>query len=123
MENLQSQNTFTELASTTLFYRLIACNSKMFLTLLAAISAKIEKISKYNYTRHAAGIVTDEVTDENFVAVTGGISYVYVNPISRYLDTTEILQDGNWTQGNINDVTICYLFGKLMVSRHFYRIS
>ena len=72
---------------------------------------------------HAAGIVTDEVTDENFVAVTGGISYVYVNPISRYLDTTEILQDGNWTQGNINDVTICYLFGKLMVSRHFYRIS
>ena len=51
--------------------------------------------------RHAAGIVTDEVTDENFVAVTGG-----------YGDSTEILQDGNWVQGNINNATICYLFGK-----------
>ena len=67
---------------------------------------------------HAAGIVTDEVTDENFVAVTGG----YYSG-GYYLDTTEILQDGNWVQGNINDATICYLFGKLMVSRHFYRIS
>ena len=66
---------------------------------------------------HAAGIVTDEVTDENFVAVTGGRYYWF------YLDSTEILQDGNWVQGSINDATICYLFGKLMVSRHFYRIS
>ena len=47
--------------------------------------------------RHAAGIVTDEVTDENFVAVTGGY---------LYLDSTEILQDGNWVQGKINDATI-----------------
>ena len=47
---------------------------------------------------HAAGIVTDEVTDENFVAVTGGKG-------SGYLDSTEILQDGNWVQGNINDAT------------------
>jgi hypothetical protein len=47
---------------------------------------------------HAAGIVTDEVTDENFVAVTGGYG-------SGYLDSTEILQDGNWVQGNINNAT------------------
>ena len=70
---------------------------------------------------HAAGIVTDEVTDENFVAVTGG-SY-YSNGFV-YLDSTEILQDGNWVQGNINDaLSICYLFGNLMVSEYFYRIS
>ena len=49
---------------------------------------------------HAAGIVTDEVTDENFVAVTGGDNYF------GYLDSTEILQDGNWVQGNINDATM-----------------
>ena len=48
---------------------------------------------------HAAGIVTDEVTDENFVAVTGGYG-------SGYLDTTEFLQDGIWVQGNINDPTM-----------------
>ena len=47
---------------------------------------------------HAAGIVTDEVTDENFVAVTGG--YYYPDE----LDSTEILQDGNWVQGNIYTV-------------------
>ena len=48
---------------------------------------------------HGAGIVTDEVTDENFVAVTGGSYYSngYV-----FLDSTEILQDGNWVVGNIN---------------------
>ena len=50
---------------------------------------------------HAAGIVTDEVTDENFVAVTGGYG-------SDYLDSTEILQDGNWFQGKMID-TICYV--------------
>ena len=50
---------------------------------------------------HAAGIVTDEVTDEDFVAVTGGHGF-------GYSDTTEILQDGNWVQGNINE-TMCYL--------------
>jgi hypothetical protein len=55
---------------------------------------------------HAAGIVTDEVTDENFVAAIGGIYS------GGYLDSTEILQDGTWVQGNINDATICYLFGK-----------
>ena len=48
---------------------------------------------------HAAGIVTDEVTNENFVAVTGGFYYSAV-------DSTEILQDGEWVQGNINDATM-----------------
>ena len=58
----------------------------------------------------AAGIVTDEVTNENVVAVTGG----------SYLDSTEILQDGNWVQGNINSATICYIFGKFTISEYFY---
>ena len=48
---------------------------------------------------HAAGIVTDEVTDENFVAVTGGFG-------SEILDSTEILRDGNWIQGNKNDALV-----------------
>ena len=50
---------------------------------------------------HAAGIVTDEVTGEDFVAVTGGYG-------SGYLDSTEILQDGEWVQGKISN-TICHL--------------
>ena len=41
---------------------------------------------------HAAGIGTDEVTGEDFVAVTG----------SYNLDSTEILQYGEWVQGKIN---------------------
>ena len=54
---------------------------------------------------HAAGIVTDEVTDEHFVAVTGGSIYsIYYG----YLDSTEIFQDGYWVQGKINN-TICQL--------------
>ena len=48
---------------------------------------------------HAAGIVTDEVTGEDFVAVTGGY---------WTLDSTEILQDGEWVQGKISN-TICHL--------------
>ena len=52
---------------------------------------------------HAAGIVTDEVTGEHFVAVTGGAGSGYV-----YLDSTEILQDGEWVQGKISN-TICHL--------------
>ena len=47
-------------------------------------------------TKHAAGIVTDEVTDEHFIAVTGGEGY------SGYFDSTEILKDGEWVQGKIN---------------------
>ena len=45
---------------------------------------------------HAAGIVTDDVTGEDFVAVTGGYN-------SRSLDSTEILQDGEWVQGKISN--------------------
>ena len=45
---------------------------------------------------HATGIVTDEVTDESFVAVTGGS-----DDSGSYLDSTEILQDGEWVQGKI----------------------
>ena len=56
---------------------------------------------------HAAGIVTDEETDEEFVIVTGGYYYYGDN-----LDSTEILQDGEWVQGKIND-TICYLCPKI----------
>ena len=50
---------------------------------------------------HAAGIVTDEVTGEHFVAVTGGYYF-------GFLDSTEILQDGEWVQGKINN-TVCHL--------------
>ena len=46
---------------------------------------------------HAAGIVTDEVTDEHFIAVTGGFNY----DSEYYLYSTEILQDGNFVQGKI----------------------
>ena len=41
---------------------------------------------------HAAGIVTDEMTDEELIAVTGGWS-------CGVLTSTEILQDGEWVQG------------------------
>ena len=41
---------------------------------------------------HAAGIVTDEVTNEIFVVVTGGRNL-------DYLDSTEILQEKKWLQG------------------------
>ena len=47
---------------------------------------------------HTAGIVTDEVTGEDFVAVTGGNDF----------DSTEILQDGEWVQGKIKN-PICHL--------------
>ena len=53
---------------------------------------------------HAAGMVTNEDSDEHFVAVTGGIGS------DDSLDSTEILQDGEWVQGKINDTT-CYLLG------------
>ena len=55
---------------------------------------------------HAAGIVTDEVTDEPLVAVTGG--RYYSDGCWFYLVSTEILQDGEWVQGKLNG-TICHL--------------
>ena len=51
---------------------------------------------------HAAGIVTDEGTDEHFVAVTGGNYDVYLN-------STEILQDGEWVQGKICNTLRCQI--------------
>ena len=57
---------------------------------------------------HAAGIVTDELTNEKFVVVTGG----FLNALSPqtgihdskvYLDSSEILQDGKWAEGKINN--------------------
>ena len=54
--------------------------------------------------RHAAGIVTDEVTDEDVLAVTGGC---YRSPPDCWFDlvSTVILQDGEWVQGKINITT------------------
>ena len=76
LENLRSQNIFTELASTTLFYRLIACNSKMFLTLLAAFLAKIEKISKYNYARSAIILLSSELKNRLFIEKKRNLTYM-----------------------------------------------
>ena len=57
---------------------------------------------------HAAGIVTDEVTGENFVAVTGGVGD----------NSTEILQDGEWVQGKIDNNVYTYaIFWRLSGSR------
>merc|ERR1712051_1136868 len=50
---------------------------------------------------HAAGIVTDEVTDEHFVALTGCLG-------CGYLDSTEILQDGKWVQGPLLPIPLSY---------------
>ena len=44
---------------------------------------------------HAAGIVTDEVTDENYLTVTGGSNINY----DGSKDSTEILLDGKWVPG------------------------
>ena len=56
---------------------------------------------------HAAGIVTDETTHDEFVIVTGGESY------GIYLDSTEILIDNQWHQGKIShDCSIlCKFYG------------
>ena len=51
---------------------------------------------------HAAGIITDEVTGEHFVAVIGGYNF----GLDLDLNSTEILQDGEWVQGKIcNTIT------------------
>ena len=61
-------------------------------------------------SNHAAGIVKDEVTNEQFVAVTGG----YAN-FDDTFDSTEILQDGEWVQGKINDMYCMLSFGNFVV--------
>ena len=59
----------------------------------------------------AAGIVTDEVTDEPFLAVTGGQN-------SEVLNSSEILQDGEWAQGNINDTLSSGHFQNMSITLH-----
>ena len=64
---------------------------------------------------HAAGIVTDEVTSEHFVAVTGGY-------YSGYWDSTEILQEGEWVQGKTIDI-ICYFLENFLDTKYSYVMS
>ena len=71
---------------------------------------------------HAAGIVTDEVTEQDFVAVTGGF-IMDVNIGGGYiLDSTEILQDGEWVQGKIIDAT-CYLLENSLVRKYNFQLD
>ena len=46
-------------------------------------------------TFHSSGTVIDQETKEKIVAVAGGF-----NEDSGYLDSTELLIDGEWRQGN-----------------------
>ena len=51
---------------------------------------------------HSSGTVIDQETKEKIVAVAGGF-----NEDSGYLDSTELLIDGEWRQGksiNINQI-------------------
>ena len=57
-------------------------------------------------SHHDAGIVTDVVTDEQLVVVTGGWS-------CDVLTSTEIFQDGEWVQGKTNK-SILHIFLKIM---------
>ena len=66
--------------------------------------------------QHAAGIVTDEVTGEHFVAVTGGSDY------SVAFDSTEILQDGEWVQGKISNTT-CHLLENSLVLKYNFQLD
>ena len=51
-------------------------------------------------SKMASGIITDEVSDEPFIVVTGGYYYAH-------LDSTEIFQDGEWVQGKEIIPRIC----------------
>ena len=64
---------------------------------------------------HAAGIFTDEETGEHFVALTGGLNF-------GNLDSTEILQEGEWIQGKISNI-ICYLLENFLVAKYSYIMS
>ena len=48
---------------------------------------------------HAAGLITDKVTKETFVVVTGGNTGSYSLEITSA--STEILQDGDWVLGKL----------------------
>ena len=47
---------------------------------------------------HSVGQITDSVTNEKTIIVVGGFSY---NESPRNLDSTELLVNGKWEQGNI----------------------
>ena len=48
---------------------------------------------------HGAGIVTDLITSEKFVVVTGG-KYYDDDTGNQYFCSTEVLVDGKWVLGN-----------------------
>ena len=51
---------------------------------------------------HAVGIVTDEVTQEKLIVVTGGFQYdINLNHDTDVSSTTEVLFDGVWSIGKI----------------------
>ena len=51
---------------------------------------------KHDRMYHAAQVIIDPVTKEELVIVTGG---TFASDTDDFLDTTEILIDGNWTSG------------------------
>ena len=65
--------------------------------------------------RHAVGIVTDEETNEEFVAVTGGnffddSSQTGIYDSQVFIGSSEVLQDGKWIKGIVKN-TIKLYFG------------
>ena len=51
---------------------------------------------------HAIGIITDEVTQEKLIVVTGGFQYdINLNHDTDVSSTTEVLFDGVWSIGKI----------------------
>ena len=63
---------------------------------------------------HAAGIVTDEVTNENFVAVTGGYNGFYLG--------TEVLYDVEWVEGKRKDALKNYIVERLLTKCSYHSI-
>ena len=50
---------------------------------------------------HAVGIVTDEVTQDELIVVTGGFQINNMNYNTDFSNTTEVLFDGVWSIGKI----------------------
>ena len=72
---------------------------------------------------HAAGIITDDVTDEPLVVVTGGrTGGRNYSDGWFYLNSTEILQDGEWVQGKIIN-TVCHLLKQNCFSKQCFLSS
>ena len=61
---------------------------------------------RLNHARyvHGSGIVTDLITQEKLVVVTGGT--YYDDEVFEVLDSTEILIDGKWVLGNTKAHTL-----------------